>query len=501
MTTTARSIRSWRRSWCAALLGLLLPPALLATANAEARQPNVLFILADDLGWADIGCYGSTFHRTPNIDRLRARGLKFTQAYSASPLCSPTRASIMTGLAPARIGITQPTCHLPTVQLQKRLTPGLPRTPVLTADSVTRLKTDYFTLAEAFRDAGYVTAHIGKWHLGAEPYSPLEHGFVVDVPHTPGPGPGGGNGYFAPWNVWPGEGEPGDHIDDRMTDEAIGFMRAHRDKPFLLDFWTFDVHSPWMAKPAYVDEAASRADPDAAQRHPVYAGMVRILDDAVGRLLETLDELELTDDTIIIFSSDNGAWHNIAREATNDPRYAQTPVTSNAPLRSGKGSLYEGGTRTPLIVAWPGEIEAGSSTDTLWQSTDFFPTLAQACEVPVDPSTEFDGVSQVATLRGGPSPRQTVFCHFPHTGRTDIEGFVAGTSVRRGDWKLIRFFAVNDDGGDRLELYNLNEDLGETANRAADQPELVAELNALIDGFLAHTDAVIPIRNPGYVKQ
>ncbi|MEM9185134.1 MAG: sulfatase [Planctomycetota bacterium] len=475
----------------------------VATSGAAAcgAPPNVVLILADDLGWVDTGCYGSNFHKTPNIDRLRERSMKFTNAYSASPLCSPTRASVLTGLEPARIGITAPNCHIGRVNLKKQLAPGQRSQKVLVADSVSRFKTDFYTLAESFRDAGYATGHFGKWHLGPAPYSALQHGFQVDLPNHTTPGPGGVNGYFAPWSFWPGHGERGDHIEDRMAAESVKFLRDNQDRPFFLNYWAFSVHSPWMSKQEYVDEAEPRADPASPQRNPVYAGMVRSLDDAVGVLVDALEELGLSDNTIIIFASDNGAWHNTPRRTRSNAKHAGTPVSSNAPLRSGKASLYEGGTRTPLLVAWEGVVEQGATSDALWASTDFFPTLAEACGLPTDKAAPFDGVSQLAAWRGGASPREAVFCHFPHSGRTDIEGFVAGTSVRRGDWKLIRFFAVGEGGVDRLELYNLAVDIGESDNVASGHPALVAELNTMIDEFLARTEAVVPCLNPRYLNQ
>lgn len=285
-----------------------------------------------------------------------------------------------------------------------------------------------------------------------------------------------------------------------MADEAAKFMRANRDRPFFLNYWAFSVHSPWMAKEDYIAEAAGRANPNAAQRNPVYAGMIRSLDDAVGRLTATLDELQLTKNTIVIFTSDNGAWHNVAKEATNKSEFAGVPVTSNAPLRSGKASNYEGGTRVPLLMAWPGHIAPASTSDAIMQSVDFFPTLAELTKSTVPNGTKFDGISIAPALRGRPLRREAIFSHFPHGGRNDIEGFRPGTWVRRGDWKLIRFFADNADGSDLLELYNLRADIGETKNRAADNPQLAAELNALITGFLKDTDAVIPTLNPNFGK-
>jgi arylsulfatase A-like enzyme len=361
------------------------------------------------------------------------------------------------------------------------------------------LNTEYVTAAEVLHDAGYRTGHFGKWHLGAEPYSPLQQGFDVDLPHTPGPGPGGATGYFAPWAFWKNKGKPGQHIEDRMAEEAVKFMRESKDQPFFLNYWAFSVHSPWMSKVDYADEAALRVDPKSGQRNPMYAGMVRSLDDAVGRITAALEELKLADNTIIIFTSDNGGWHNAPEKAPKNPAYAKIPATSNAPFRSGKASIYEGGTHVPLIVSWPGKVEAASTSDAIVQSTDFFPTLMELTKLSAPASVKFDGISIAPALRGEPLKREKIFCHFPHGGnQSEIEGFLPSTSVRRGDWKLIRFFARNDDGSDKLELYNLRDDIGETKNLAASKPELVTELNTSITTYLHETEAVVPIRNPSY---
>lgn len=482
-----------------AVICLLVGSFAIAADKSNAGKPNIVIILADDLGQRDLGCYGSTFHRTPHIDALAARGMKFTNAYSASPLCSPTRASILTGLHPARIGITAPVCHVGEVKLVKELAKGNPKAPVLVAESLTRLKTEYQTLPEVLRDAGWQTGHLGKWHLGPEPYSPLQQGFASDLPHTPGPGPGGANGYFAPWQFWPGQGQPGDHIEDRMAEEAEKFIATNKDRPFFLNYWAFSVHSPWMAKDDYTAEAAQRVDPNSPQRNAMYAGMLRSLDDAVGRISAALETHGVADNTIILLTGDNGSWHNPPRQASRNPDWKEIPATSNAPYRSGKASNYEGGTRVPLLAVWPGRIAASSTSTAIVQSTDFFPTLLELAKLPpVD--IKFDGQSFAAALRGESLKRGTILCHFPHGGRNDIDGFRPATWVRRGDWKLIRFYADNDDGSDKLELYNLQNDVSETRNLAADRPELAVELNSLISGFLKETEAVVPVRNPGYVR-
>lgn len=476
----------------------------VVVAKAESPRPNVVFILADDLGWRDTGCYGSTFYETPNIDRIAARGMRFTQAYSASPLCSPTRASIMTGQYPARVGITWASCHLP-LQLEKRLDPGTPAVRVLNADHLTRLKPDYFTLAEALKANGYATAHFGKWHLGhGSPYEPKDQGFDRDFPHTPAaPGPAGG--YFAPWSFIkdpPLTAPPGEHIDDRMSVEAAKYIRENKDRPFYLNFWLYSVHAPFNARQDCIDYFQTKVNPDNPQRNPLYAAMVKHMDDSVGRLLKALDDAGVADNTIIVFTSDNGGYVNAPKE-TDPAGYEKAPVTSCYPLRRGKGSLYEGGTRVPCIMVWPGRTQAGAVVDALFQSVDFYPTLLAMCGIAPRDGLQFDGLDQSAVLLGQSGPRDRVFCHFPHGGLIQSPmnretGYLPGTYVRKGEWKLIRFFADNEDGSDRLELYNLKEDIGEEKNLAATYPERANELNQLMDEFLQDTQAVLPKLNPSF---
>lgn len=498
---------SWRLADVAfPILGTLCGVSFqsLETAAAEPPpRPDIVFILADDLGWRDLGCYGSSFYRTPNVDRLASRGMRFTQAYAANPLCSPTRASILTGLWPARIGITAPVCHLPTVVLQKGLAAGNPRTRVLVANSVTRLATHYVTLASTLKAAGYRTGHFGKWHLGPEPYSPLQHGFEVDWPHWPGPGPAGS--YVAPWRFPPAlgvQGRPGDHIEDVTAERVVEFIRQNKDRPFFVNYWTFSVHAPYDGKDALVAKYRECIDPSNPQRNPVYAAMVESLDDNVGRVLAAVDECGLRDRTIVVFFSDNGGVSWPGRGAAGrhpSGRFAadmSAPPTSNLPMRNGKASLYEGGVRVPCIVVWPGVTPPGSVSGEVIQSIDWFPTLLEIAGVPMPSNATPDGISITAALRGGTVSRDAIFCHFPHD--TPASGQRPGASVRRGDWKLIRLFAGRDDGRDAFELYNLKNDVGESANVAADHPDLVRELNNLLTKFLKETDAVIPRLNPNF---
>jgi arylsulfatase A-like enzyme len=480
----------------------------LSVAALATERPNVLLILADDLGVRDLGCFGSSYHETPNIDRLAARGVRLTNAYSASPLCSPTRSSIMVGQHPARTGITTPACHLPTVVLDKRLVSGDARVHI--ANSVTRLKPDYHTLAEALKEAGYATGHFGKWHLGhnlapGDAYEPRDQGFDIDWPHAPkAPGPGGG--YFAPWTRFISDpaikDEAGRHIDERMADEAGQFIRSSNTRPFFVNFWLFSVHSPWNARTGYIDYFKKKADPANPQKNPLYAAMVKSMDDAVGRLLRHLEESGRADKTLIIFWSDNGGYAYPPKQ-TDPEGYSEIPATSNLPYRSGKASLYDGGTREPGIVVWPDKVKPGTTADFLIQSTDLYPTLIRACGAAPKADQSLDGFDQTAALAGGSSPRERIFCHFPHGSAARdavMDGFYAGSYVREGDWKLIRFYARADDGSDELELYDLSRDPGERHNLVKERPAVAAKLNGLIDGFLRDTDAVIPKFNPDFGK-
>ncbi|HBJ83205.1 MAG TPA: N-acetylgalactosamine 6-sulfate sulfatase, partial [Verrucomicrobiales bacterium] len=317
-------------------LTLLIASAFVIPHSSFSAQPNVLVILADDLGWSDTTLYGTTtFYQTPNLERLAKRGMTFTRAYSASPLCSPTRSALLTGLSPARSGITTPNCHEPRVVLQA--TTGKKAPPdqkAIMPDPPTRLKTEYRTLAETLKDAGYATAHLGKWHLGAEPYSPLQQGFDFDLPHHPGPGPAGS--FVAPWKFANfKEKSPSEHIEDRMAAEAVAWMEQQAAKPFYMNYWMFSVHAPFDAKKANIEKHRARIDPKDEQRSPTYAAMIQSMDDAIGTLLDGLDRLKLADNTIILFTADNGG--NMYNEVDG------TTPTSNRPLRGGKATMFEGG--------------------------------------------------------------------------------------------------------------------------------------------------------------
>jgi len=457
--------------------------------GAERPSPNVVFILADDLGWRDSSVYGSTFYETPHLKRLARRGMTFTNAYSASPLCSPTRASILTGQYPGRLRLTTPAGHLPQEVLQPSLPErGRPNQKAVTPGTRTRLPNEYFTVAEALKQRGYTTGFFGKWHLGRAPYLPESQGFdeVIGGRHHPGP-PGG---YFAPWPIDTiPQPTPGEHISDRLAEEAVRFLKAQRDRPFFLCYWDYSVHAPFQAKEELIEKYRRKADPRNVQRNPVMAAMIEPLDDAVGRLLDALDDLDLAEDTIVIFTSDNGGnMYNVVEGL---------PPTNNAPLRNGKGSIYEGGVRVPLIVVWPGRVEAGSKSEAVVSSIDYYPTILEMLGMEPRTGQVLDGVSIVPALQQkGPLPREAIFCHFPHY--IPATGNLPSTSVRRGDWKLIRFYADNDDQSDRFELYDLRNDIGERKNLAAAMPEQVGRLNALIKRNTEQTDPLVPFANPAY---
>lgn len=476
------------------LRALILCSILLIcfTEAAEEIKPNVVFILADDLGWSDTTLFGTTkLYQTPNVERLAKRGMLFTRAYSASPLCSPTRSSILTGLSPARTGITVPNCHETRVVLEATTgTKAPPDKKSISPVPPTRLKTSYHTLSKSLKEAGYATGHFGKWHLGWEPYSPLQQGFDVDVPHWPGPGPAGS--YVAPWKFKDFDhdpDEPHQHIEDRMAKEAVKWMEQHKDGPFFLNYWMFSVHAPFDAKKALIEKYRARVDPNNPQHCPTYAAMVESMDDAVGTLLDALDRLKIADRTIIVFTSDNGG------NMYNDVDGA--PPTSNLPLRGGKATLFEGGVRVPLVISWPGVVAPGTRSDFLVQSEDYYPTLLDALKLKPAPEQRFDGSSILRAMKGENFDRGPVFNYFPHDPAVP-DWLPPAVSVHSGDWKLIRIFHGGEAGAHRHLLFNLRDDIGEKNNLAAQQPDRVRELDALIEKFLADTKAVVPVPNPAF---
>jgi arylsulfatase A-like enzyme len=456
---------------------LLLLWVALAAGAARAEAPrgrtNVVVILADDLGWADLGCYGSKFHRTPALDRLAAAGLRFTDAYASCPVCSPTRAALMTGKVPARLGLTD--------WFPGR--PDRPDQPLARPPMILHLPLEETTLAEAFKAAGYVTGHIGKWHLGGKWFEPTAQGFDVNVA---GDQTGTPRSYFAPFRnklgVMPGldKAPDGEYLTDRLAAEAERFIEKHKDKPFFLYLPHHAVHTPLRAKPELVKKYPAKAVPG-KQSNAVYAAMLESLDEAVGRVVAALEKHKLTDRTIIVFTSDNGGL------ATREGM--ATPATINAPLREGKGWLYEGGIRVPLLVRWPGVVKAGGTSAVPVITHDLFPTLLEACGV--ERKEKVDGDSLVSLLRGkgGPAAR-ALYWHYPHYAN---QGSRPGGAVREGDWKLIEFYEHG-----RRELFDLKASVGEQRNLAAEKPDVVKRLSEKLEAWRKGVRAEMPRPNPNY---
>lgn len=449
---------------------------------AAARQPNVVMILADDLGWADTSLYGlHELHSTPHIERLAFRGMRFTNAYAASPVCSPTRNSLLTGLSPARTGMLNAQAGSLDTILAAKLKPKASRdVELLLPISATRIRPAFETLAERLQSEGYATAHFGKWHLGRPPYMPTKNGFDVASPESYGPQPPGG--YFD---------DAGEHLDDQAAIAAVAFMKANRSRPFFLNFWSFSAHSPYEAKPNFVTAYRRHAAAIGSKSSPTYAAMMQTLDANVGRLLSAIDRFGLAENTIILFASDNGGTVHLTVDGV--------PATTNAPLRSGKGTLYEGGIRVPFVVFWPGVIEANTVSDSLIQTTDIYPTVLDLLGLHPRKTQIVDGVSFAPALRGEPFGRHAIFSYFPYESVSVADRTSPCVSVRMNDWKLIRFFHNGLRGAHRYELYDLAKDIGETTDLSEERPEVVAALDLLIDDYLEDADAVVPRPNPAYV--
>lgn len=479
--------------------------ALAATAvcfqsKAQPEKMNIIFILADDLGWADCNLnVKSKLYQTPNLDRLAQRGVIFTNAHAASPLCSPTRASIMTGQTPARTGITAPNCHLPEIKMKPSVGEKAPAgDKSVQCQSATRLDTAIPTLVKMIKTKGYATAHFGKWHLGSEPFSAQDHGFDVDIPHWPGPGPAGS--FVAPWK-FPGfkEAYTEEHIEDRMSDEAVKWMRSlPKDKPFYMNYWQFSVHAPFNAKTELIDYYRNKIDTTQAQRSSTYAAMVQSMDDAIGKLLDEVDRLGIADRTAIIFISDNGGnMYNHLKEKTLEGIPYTTFATSNAPLRGGKATMFEGGIRVPCVIVWPGLTHPGSRSDALIQTTDLYPTLLSLLGIPLPENHVVDGYNFTQALSGKKWERKPIFTYFPHAPKVP-DWLPASVAVQSGDWKLIRQFYQGNNGAHTWMLYNLKNDLGEKNNLAAKYPKRVKLMDKWIEDYLDGSGAVVPVPNPAF---
>ncbi|MEO2091840.1 MAG: sulfatase-like hydrolase/transferase [Gemmataceae bacterium] len=451
-------------------LSLLL--ALLSPAFAFGAKPNVVLIFIDDLGQRDLGCYGSTYHKTPHLDAFAKSGVKLTDAYAACPVCSPTRAALLTGKHPARLNLTD-------------WIPGQPTNPnhrVKRPDIRNELPLEEVTLAEELKKAGYATAHIGKWHLGGKGFEPTRQGFDVNIA---GDDTGTPLSYFAPFQnkmgtrKMPGleDAPDGEYLTDRLTAEAEKFIAANAAKPFFLHLAHYAVHTPLTAKNDVI--AKYKQGPLGRQSNPTYAAMIEAMDDSVGRVLKALDDHKLADNTVVIFTSDNGGL------ATSEGAINGISATINSPYREGKGFLYEGGVRVPFILRGPG-IKAGHVP---MNSLDVMPTVLGLCGVKSE--VKFDGRNLAAALGGADVlVRPEFYWHYPHYAN---QGSRPAGAVRDGNWKLIEFY-----DRERRELFDLSKDVSESRNLAADKPDVVKELAKKLADWRKEVGAKMPTPNPDY---
>jgi arylsulfatase A-like enzyme len=463
---------------------VLFSIARFAVADAP---PNFIVLVADDLGATDLGCLGSTFYETPHLDKLAATGMKFTNAYSTCPVCSPSRSSIMTGRYPARTRITDFISGSNTPEKWTRNTRLLP------APYLNRLRLQERTVAEALRDAGYETFFAGKWHLGGRGYLPTEQGFNTNQGGTNAGSP---KSYFSPYqNPYLKDGERGEELSMRLAEEAGRFIEANKDRPFFVCLPFYAVHVPLQASPELLQKYEAKAarlnltEPQwgkergkkvrLVQNHPTYASMIETMDAAVGALLQQLEALSLTENTVVVFTADNGGL------AT-----AEGSPTSNLPLRTGKGWLYEGGIRVPTIVRWPGVTAEASTCATPITGCDYFPTFLDAAGRPLEPDRHIDGVSIAPLLRGEMIAGRPLYWHYPHYGN---QGGMPGGAIRDGRWKLLEWY---EDGS--LELYDLANDPGETNDLAKQNADIVERLHQRLSDWRRTVGARMPTPNPNY---
>lgn len=435
------------------------------TSSHGKRPRNVVVILVDDMGWTDVGCYGAQLYETPNIDRLAAEGMRFSDGYAACTVCSPTRASLLTGLYPARLHITDWIAGH-----------NKPYARFLPPKFNLQLPHERLTIAEALKPKGYATTSIGKWHLGGEEYYPETQGFDYNIGGTHRGQP---PGYFAPYGIPTlEEGPEGEFLTDRMAAEAVSFMEANRENPFLVYLPLFAVHTPIQSRPEKTRKYEERIQAGYDQKHAAYAGMIESVDEAVGTILDSINRMGLEDDTLVIFTSDNGG-------------HMMWGISSNYPLREGKGSSYEGGIRVPLIMKCPGLIEPGTECSEPVISADLMPTILDTLGVNAPEGHHFDGESLLHLMtRSGDLQRDSIFWHYPHY---HPGGATPHSAIRSGDWKLIEFY-----DSPRLELYNLRVDIGESYNKSEIEPGIRNRLHQELIAWLKDTDAQMPIPNPEF---
>lgn len=478
------------------VLGLTAEKSSASGTNADSK-PNVVFFLVDDLGWKDVGSFGSTFYETPNIDALAARGMSFLQAYAASPVCSPTRASIMTGKNPGRLNTTDWFGAPQPDEVQDHWTRNKPLVP---APYLEHLPLEEVTIAEALKEAGYATFFAGKWHLGpTEKFWPENQGFDVNKGGWKAGSPSayGGGGYFSPYdNPRLEDGSEGEHLPIRLAEETSNFIRNHKEEPFFTYLSFYSVHNPQQAPYLLVDKYGEKKKRlglenswgregerkvRLVQNDSVYAGMVESMDRAVGNVMHTIREQGLEENTIVIFMSDNGGLST-----------SEGHPTSNMPLRAGKGWMYEGGIREPMIIKWPGVTRPGSATTEPVISMDFYPTILEITGVPLKPDQHMDGMSLVPLLRGEQMDRGSLFWHYPHYGN---QGGSPSTAIRKGSYKLIEFYEDN-----HLELYNIEADISEENNLVDKMPQKARELHSELEEWREEVGARLPKPNPNAGK-
>lgn len=451
---------------------------IFSCSQPERKLPNVIFILADDLGYADLGVYGSDFHETPNLDQMAGDGMLFTDAYASAPVCSPTRASIQTGKYPVSVGITNYIPGRKPHSFERLLAP----------EDLNQLALEEITLAEAFKSIDYRTASIGKWHLGTNQFLPTHQGYDINVA---GNHRGSPPGYFYPYQRRDYQleqlaetGKKNEYLTDRLTQEAIDFIKANRDSSFFLYLSYYAVHIPLQAKVDLLRKYNHKLK-KGTHRHdnPVYAAMVENLDRNVGDIFKVLKQLDLDEETIVIFTSDNGGLS--VKEGPH------TPATTNFPLKEGKGYLSEGGIRVPLMVKWPGKIRAGAISEVPVTSIDFAPTLMQLMQIDHEP---LDGISILPVLmEAGNYQERDLFWHFPHYSN---QGGSPGSAIRSGDFKLVEYFE-----NQTLELYDLQNDIGEQNNLIYSEPQLAAELFGKLNRWREQKMVKFPIPNPEYQRE
>ncbi len=444
------------------------------TSDAEVAspdRPNIVLILIDDMGWRDLGCTGSDLYRTPHIDALARQGMQFTQAYASAPICSPTRASILTGQHPARLGMTDWLPGRRDMPSQRLLRPSL-------AD---HLPAKSITLAEALHTRGYATAHIGKWHLGGAEHGPEKNGFEVNIGGTQAGSPSGG--YFN-FNTPTLKLKSDEYLTDRLTDEAVRFIDEHPESPFFVYLAHYAVHIPLQAKQEIATRYRGQIKTEAVHTNPLYAAMVESVDESVGRIMERLDELKLAENTIVIVTSDNGGLS--VREGPN------TPATSNHPLRAGKGYLYEGGIRIPLLIRWPARVKQNSTCDVPVISSDLYATLLATAGGRGNDTLDGQSLLPLLNQKKGFQSR-ALYWHYPHYSN---QGGKPSGAIRDGDWKLIEFY---EDG--RTELYNLKNDSGEMQDVSQEAPQTAQSLHAKLARWRTQVGAKMPAPNPQYAGE